>query len=148
MTDIAWRNTTIKGLSNNLIIIPNSRLAQAIVTNYHLPEKRISLSIPVSVACDCDPDRIEKILLEEAVKGTREISGLLGEPVPVVRFIPGFGPSSLDFTLTCQVSEFVDQYPVQHELRKRILARFRREGIEMPFPTRTVYVRENRETDS
>jgi small-conductance mechanosensitive channel len=146
VTDIAWRNTTIRGLSNNLIIIPNSRLAQAIVTNYHLPEKRISLSIPVSVAFDCDPDRIERVLMEEAVKGAREISGLLGEPAPVVRFIPGFGPSSLDFTLSCQVSEFVDQYPVQHELRKRILMRFRREGIEMPFPTRTVHVKEEPET--
>jgi len=49
VSDISWRSTTLKALSNNLIIIPNSKLAQAIVTNYHLPEKRFSLSIPVSV---------------------------------------------------------------------------------------------------
>jgi small-conductance mechanosensitive channel len=35
----------------------------------------------------------------------------------------------------------VDQYPVQHELRKRILKRFREEGIEIPFPHRTVYLK-------
>jgi small-conductance mechanosensitive channel len=56
--------------------------------------------------------------------------------------IPGFGDSSLDFTLICQLGEFVDQYLVQHELRKRILRRFRAEGIEIPFPHRTVYMKE------
>ena len=147
VADIGWRSTTIKALSNNLIIIPNSRLAQAIVTNYHLPEKRISFSIPVSVGCDSDPDRIEAILGDEARKGAQEIKGLLAEPAPVVRFIPGFGSSSLDFTLVCHVSEFTDQDPVQHELRKRILKSFRREGIAMPFPTRTVYVREENSKD-
>ncbi len=147
VTDIGWRSTTIKTLSNNLIIIPNSRLAQAIVTNYNLPEKRISFSIPVSVGFDCDPDRIENILSEEARKGAAEIKGLLAEPAPVVRLIPGFGSSSLDFTLTCQVSDFEEQYFVQHELRKRILKRFRRESIEIPVPSRTVFVREERVKD-
>ena len=142
VNDIGWRSTTIKALSNNLIIIPNSKLAQAIVTNYHLPEKRISLSIPVSVGYNSDPDQVEKILVEEAQKGAKEIRGLLAEPAPSVRLIPGFGSSSLDFTLNCQVSEFVDQYLVQHELRKRILRRLRDEKVEIPFPTRSIYVRE------
>ena len=142
VTDISWRSTTIRVLSNSLIIIPNSKLAQAIVTNYHLPEKRISISIPVSVGYDSDPNQIEKILMEEAGKGATEIRGLLAEPAPSVRLIPGFGSSSLDFTLNCQVSEFVDQYLVQHELRKRILMRFRNEKIEIPFPARTIYMRE------
>ncbi len=142
VNDIGWRSTTIKALANNLIIIPNSKLAQAIVTNYHLPEKRIGLSIPISVGYSSDPDKIEKILTEEARKGAAEIPGLLAEPAPNVRFIPGFGSSSLDFTLNCQVSEFVDQYRVQHELRKRILVRFRRENIEIPIPARAIYVRE------
>jgi small-conductance mechanosensitive channel len=140
VSDITWRTTTVRALSHNLIIVPNSKLAQAIVTNYHLPEKRISLSIPVPVSYDCDIEQVESILLEEAQKGAREIPGLLADPPPVVRLIPGFGNSSLDFTLGCQVAEFVDQYPVQHELRKRILMRFRRENIKIPFPTRTVYL--------
>jgi small-conductance mechanosensitive channel len=142
VNDIGWRSTTIKTLSNNLIIIPNSRLAQAIVTNYHLPEKRISFSIPVSVGRDCDPDRIETILGEEARKGAAEIKGLLAEPAPAVSFNPGFGSSSLDFTLSCHVSDFVEQYSVQHELRKRILKRFRQENIEIPIPAQTVFIRE------
>ena len=140
VTDISWRSTAIRSLPNNLIIIPNSKLAQAIVTNYHLPEKRMSLLIPIGVSYDSDPEAIERILVEEAKSAAKEIPGLLAEPAPFVRFIPGFGDSSLNFTLICQVAEFVDQYLVQHELRKRIFNRFRQTGVEIPFPIRTVYL--------
>jgi small-conductance mechanosensitive channel len=59
------------------------------------------------------------------------------------RYLPGFGESLLNFTLVCQVAEFTDQYPVRHELHKRIFKRFREEGIEIPFPIRTVYLRDD-----
>lgn len=143
VTDIAWRSTSIRALTNNLIIVPNANLAQAIVTNYYLPEKRMSLLIPIGVSYDSDPEEVERILVEEAKKGAQDIPGLLAEPAPFVRFIPGFGDSSLNFTLICQVAEFVDQYLAQHELRKRIFKRFREEGIEIPFPIRTVYLRDH-----
>ncbi len=141
VTDITWRSTTIRALPNNLIIVPNAKLAQAIVTNYHLPEKRMSLLIPISVSYDSDPAEVERLLIEEAKKGASDIPGLLAEPAPFVRFIPGFGESSLNFTLICQVAEFVDQYLAQHELRKRIFKRFHAAGIEIPFPIRTVHLR-------
>jgi small-conductance mechanosensitive channel len=141
VTDITWRSTVIRALANNLIIVPNSKLAEAVVTNYHLPEKRMSLSIPVGVSYDSDPDHVERVLLEVAQSAAQEIPGLLAEPAPVVRFIPGFGDSSLNFTLICQVAEFTDQYVVQHELRKRILKQFRQEGIEIPYPMRTIQIR-------
>lgn len=139
VVDIGWRSTTLRALANNLIVIPNAKLAQVIVTNYYLPEKRMSLLMPVGVSYDSDIDKVERVLLEVASESTADIPGLLADPVPAVRFIPGFGDSSLDFTLICQVAEFVDQYGVQHELRKRILKRFRVEGIEIPFPIRTVH---------
>ena len=141
VADIHWRSTTIKALSNNLIIVPNLHLAQAIVTNYNLPEKCVSFSIPVAVSFDCDPDKVESILMEETIAGVGNIPGLLGIPAPSVRFNPGVGDSSLIFSINCHVGEFVNQYGVQHELRKRIFRRLRKEKIEMPFPTRTVYIR-------
>jgi small-conductance mechanosensitive channel len=139
--DITWRTTRIRMLPNNVVVIPNSKLAQSVVTNYYLPEKRMSLLIPISVSYSSDPEQIERILVEEAKKGAADIPGLLGDPEPFVRFIPGFGDSSLDFTLICQVAEFTDQYLAQHELRKRIFKRFQAEGVEIPFPHRTVYLR-------
>lgn len=143
--DITWRTTRVRMLPNNIVVIPNSKLSQSVVTNYFLPEKRMSLLIPISVSYGSDPERVEKLLLEEAKKAADEVPGLLRDPEPFVRFIPGFGDSSLDFTLICQVNEFVDQYLAQHELRKRIFKRFKDEGIEIPFPHRTVYLREEKE---
>ena len=143
--DITWRTTRIKMLPNNIVVIPNSKLAQSTMTNYYLPEKRMSLLISIGVSYSSDPEKVEKLLIEEVKKAVGEIQGLLGEPEPFVRFIPGFGESSLNFTLICQVKEFVDQYLVQHELRKRIFKRFKEEGIEIPFPHRTVYLREEKE---
>ena len=139
--DITWRTTRIELLSNNTVIIPNSKLAQSVVTNYHLPEKSLTLRLPVSVSYRTDPQRVEEVLVEVARKAAGEVPGLLVEPEPEVRFSPGFGESSLDFTLNCQVAEFSDQYLVQHELRKRIFQRFKEEGIEIPFPQRTVHLR-------
>ena len=106
----------------------------------------MALLIPVGVSYSTDPDLVERVLVDEATSAVGAVPGLLGEPAPFVRLIPGFGGSSLDFTLICQVREFVDQYTVQHELRKRILARFRAEGIEIPFPQRTIHLREDQGT--
>jgi len=144
VTDITWRSTMIRNLNQNLIIIPNSKLGQAIITNYSLPDKRVSTSVQVGVSYTSDIDRVERVLLEEAASAAGTIPGLLAEPPASVRFDPGFGDSSLGFTLGCQVAEFADQGIVRHELRKRILKRFQQEGIDMPYPTRTVYVKEHK----
>lgn len=138
--DVGWRTTKIRQLGNNITVVPNSKMAQAIVTDYHLPETRMSLLVPVSVGYECDPRHVERVLVEVASKAAGEVEGLLAEPKPFVRFIPGFGDFSLNFTLICQVREYVDQYLAQHELRMRILDRFRAEGIRIPYPTRETYM--------
>jgi len=140
VTDIGWRTTRIRMLPNNMVIVPNAKLTQSILTNYYLPEQRMALLVPISVSYAADPDQVERILVDEAMHAAGEVPGLLADPSPFVRFIPGFGESSLDFTLICQVREFVDQYLAQHELRKRIFRRFRQERIEIPFPQRVIHV--------
>jgi len=139
--EVGWRSTRIRTLANNIVILPNSKVSESIITNYYLPERRMALLVNVSVGYGSDSRRVERVLLEEATRAASEIQGMLAEPPPLVRFNPGFRESSLDFTVICQVREFVDQYFVQHELRHRILERLRREGIEIPFPQRTVHLR-------
>lgn len=141
VADIGWRTTKLRQPSNNIVIVPNNKLSTSIITNYHMPVTNLSFPIQISVSYSSDPEHVEKILLDEVERAVGEVSGLLPEPSPAVRFMPGFGPSSLDFTLICHVAEYVDQYLVQHELRKRIFKRFRQEGIEFPFPTHTVYLK-------
>jgi small-conductance mechanosensitive channel len=143
--DITWRTTRVRMLPNNVVVIPNSKLAQSVVTNYYLPDRRMASSVAVGVSYSADPDRVERILTEEAKKAVGQVPGLLADPEPAARFSPGFSDSSLDFTIGCHVREFVDQYQVQHELRKRIFKRLREEGIEIPYPHRTVHILDDRE---
>jgi len=142
--DISWRTTRIRMLPNNMVIVPNNKLSQSVITNYNLPDRKMVLQVPVNVSYASDPDRVERVLLDEARMALAEVPGLLDDPAPSVRFLPGFGESSLTFSLLCHIREIGDQNPIMDELNKRILKRFRQEGIEFPYPTRTVYLRDER----
>ncbi|MGH9350676.1 MAG: mechanosensitive ion channel family protein [Terriglobia bacterium] len=136
---IGWRATALRTLSNNFVYVPNASVAKAMITNYSKPEERMSIGIAVSVGYDADPYKVERLLVEIAQQAAEGgLEGLLALPAPSARLIPGFGASSLDFSLNVQVRRFADQYLVQSELRKKILERFNKEGISMPFPTRSI----------
>ena len=139
--DVGWRSTRLRLLHNSIVVVPNRTVAQSTITNYDMPEPRMTLAMRVSVDSASDPDRVEAVLISEVQNAVGHVPGLLAEPQPTARLIPGFGESSLDFTLACPVASFTQQFEVQHHLRKRILKRLRAEGIEMPFPSRTVHVK-------
>jgi len=139
VTDIGWRSTVLRTLGGNLIIVPNAKLAQAVVTNYYLPKKSMGISVQVGVNYASDIDHVEGVLLDIGRTAAGEVPGMLAEPAPSVTLDPGFGDWSLNFQLNFQIAEFSNQGSVRNELRKRIFRRFREEGIDMPFPTRTVY---------
>jgi small-conductance mechanosensitive channel len=138
--DIGWRTTRIRMLPNNMVILPNSTLTRSVLTNYSLPTPQIGMTIRISVSYRSDPDHVERMVMEEARAAIGKVPGLMADPEPSVRLLPGFGESSLDFTLACRVNQFEDQALVEHELRKRIFKRFKQEGIEIPFPQRTVHL--------
>jgi small-conductance mechanosensitive channel len=138
VADINWRCTTMRGASNNLVVVPNSKLGQAIYTNYSLPENRFGTSVSVSVGFDSDIDRVQAILLEETIAAANAIQGLLPEPAPSVIFSPGPGDYALGFQVNYSVNEFGSQSFVQSELRKRLFKRLRAESITVP--TRTLLV--------
>ena len=141
VTDIGWRSTIIRAPAHNLIIVPNAKLAQANVTNFHLPEKRMASSLVVKVPYESDPERVEQVLLEVVLQAVGEVPGLLAEPAPSVQFDPGFGAYSFGLSMNYQVEEFSKQGPVRHELRKRIWRRFKDEGIQIPLPGRTIFLK-------
>lgn len=135
VVEVGWRTTKIREPGNNLIIVPNNQIAKSIVIDFDLPTPQMGTSIEVRVAIDSDIGRVQHILVEEARKGSADIPGLLKDPAPAARF-SAFGEYFLEFVLGFNVREFADQAPVQHELRSRILRRFRQEGIRIPYPVR------------
>lgn len=145
---VGWRSALLRTPQNSVIVVPNSTLAKAVITNFSRPEERLVVTLQVGVAYGSDARRVEGLLVEIARDTAKEgYDGLLPSPEPVARLVPGFGPSTLDFTLVFQVRSFADRDAVQSELRKRILERFAREKIEMPYPTQAV-VLESRSQES
>ena len=137
VTDITWRFTTIVPAGGgNMIVIPNQKIASSNITNYSMPRKDIVISIPVGVAYDSDLDKVERVTLDVA----KEVMAQIDKDVkmePAVRFHT-FGESSIDFNVVLHSSYFEQQFLLKHEFIKALTRRYREEGIEIPYPTRTV----------
>ena len=139
VTDIGWRSTQIRELSNNLVIVPNARLAEVIVRNFSLPENEQAALVQVGVAYGSDLAEVERITVETAREIQRTIHGAVTSFDPFIRYHT-FGDSSIDFTVILRVDQFVDRYLVMHEFLKRLHRRYAEAGIEIPFPQRVVHV--------
>jgi small-conductance mechanosensitive channel len=134
ITDINWRCTTMRTRFNNLVVIPNNKLGQAIYTNYYLPDGRMVTFILFGVAGDSDMGRVEKLMREEAVAAAAETDSILPDPPPEVRFNPGPWNGALVFQIIFSVNRFGDLPHARSEMRKRVFIRLRQEGIEVNFP--------------
>jgi small-conductance mechanosensitive channel len=82
--------------------------------------------------------RVEHVTVDVAREALRDVEGGIREFEPFIRFHT-FGESSIDFSVILRVREFTDRYLVTHEFIKRLKTRYEQEGIEIPFPQRTVH---------
>ncbi|MDI3420085.1 mechanosensitive ion channel family protein [Streptomyces luteolus] len=137
VVDINWRNTVVRNLSNNLVIIPNAQLSGTNMTNYTRPEQELTILVQAGVGYDSDLEHVERVTVEVVAEVMAEVEGADPEHEPAVRFHT-FGDSRIGFTVILGVGEFSDQYRIKHEFIKRLHQRYRAEGIRVPAPTRTV----------
>lgn len=140
ISDITWRNTTIQALPNNLIIVPNSKLASAIIRNYQLPDKEIAVLIEVGISYDSDLEKVEQITIQTAKDILQKTEGGVKTFEPFIRYHT-FADSSINFTAILRAQEFVNQYLIKHEFIKALHEQFRKNAIEIPFPIRTVHLK-------
>ncbi len=131
--DIGLRSTKIKTLDNQLLIIPNSDLCNTILTNQAFPDNRIKGRINVGVSYGSDAEQVKALLVQLAL----EVEDVLQEPAPEAFFV-SFGESALNMSLFFWVEEYPKLFATTDKINSLILKQFREQGIEIPFPTRTV----------
>jgi small-conductance mechanosensitive channel len=131
--EIGIRSTKFRTYDNTLIVVPNAELIKSTIHNITYPMPRIRVKIDVGVGYDSDIDKVREVMLDEAAKHPN----VLDEPEPRFLLI-GFGDSALEVSLRCHVADPELYRRTPSELRIAILARFRREGIEIPFPQRVI----------
>jgi small-conductance mechanosensitive channel len=141
VVEVGWRSTRIRTLPNNVVIIPNAKLMGSILTNYYLPDKEIEVSLDVGVDYRSDLTRVEQVVCDVAREVLKKVPGAVSSFEPAVRF-HAFADSSVNFKVVMRAKEFSDSYLIKHEFIKALHARFKKEGIVIPYPVRTVETRE------
>ena len=143
VTDITLRHTVIRNFENKMIVIPNAIINKEKLINYDLGELKICDRIEIGISYDSDIDLAKKIMQEECSRhplildNRSEIEILDGQPIVRVALT-----SLNDFSVTIRAwvwaRDYSDSFNMRCDLLESIKKRFDREGIEIPFPYRTV----------
>lgn len=134
--DIAIRATKIRTYDNEVIIVPNGKLSNMTIQNFHQPDLSARVPINIGIEYGSDPEKAKKVALE-SLKGMKDI---MKDPAPSAMFL-----EMGDFSLTIKVMFWVDNidkvYPKKEEAMVRIYNAFNKKKIGIAFPTQTVHVK-------
>jgi small-conductance mechanosensitive channel len=137
VTHIGIRSTRLLTRDDVEITVPNSIMGNAKITNETGgPYERYRIRVKVGVAYGSDIDKVKSVLMDVAASQPE----VCKTPAPRVRF-RAFGDSSLDHELLCWVDRPILRGRVTHILNTAVYKRFIKEGIDIPFPQRDVYIK-------
>lgn len=136
--DIGWRSTKIRTLPNNIVIIPNSKLAESIIINQSIPQLERAAVVQCGVSYESDLGKVEKITIDVAKKIQEKIPGAVKTFEPFIRYHT-FGDSNINFSIILRVEEPVARHLITHEFIKALKTKYDQEGIEISWPVRKIY---------
>jgi len=141
--DVTLRHTVIRDFENRRVVIPNSQIGSDILINSSIQDEKIRNFIEFGISYDSDINKAFRIIREEAQKHPGFIDNRTAEekknnvPPILVRVI-GFGDSSINLRSYVWSKDHNSGFAMKCDLYKAIKERFDREGIEIPFPYRTI----------
>jgi MscS family membrane protein len=133
---IGIRSTQVKTFDNEMIIVPNSKMADSQIQNVSLPEPKARAVVPFSVAYGSDIDKVKKLIKGEIMK----ISHIVKEPEPLIYFAE-MADSSLNFKAYVYVDSFQNRFRAIDEMNSRIYKALNKAGVEIPFPQMDVHLK-------
>jgi len=148
--DITLRHTMIRTFENKRIIIPNSVISNEIIENSNIVEDKVCNHLEIGISYDSDEDKAIEIIREEAMKHPAFFDNRTFEEVnegmpPVNVRVVGFGDSSVNLKAWVWSRDSASGFVMKCDLNKSIKQRFDREGIEIPFPYRTIVFKKDEE---
>jgi small-conductance mechanosensitive channel len=142
--EISGRASTILTNDNITIIVPNSEFISSQVINWSHSDRNVRFRIPVGVSYKEDPEKVRSILLGVA----HDHPGILRKPDTLVLF-DEYGDSSLNFYLVVWTTDYINRpNDLKSQLYYEIFKRFKKEGIEIPFPQRDIHLKSGFEQEN
>lgn len=134
---INMRSTWLRTGAGNMIVFPNKLLVTTRILNYHYPTRELDLPVLFSVHMDSELEKVERVAVEVATAVQKDFAGAVKTHSPALRFLL-IAESGINCSVTLKVEDAANQGAIRHDFIKRLISRFRAEGIVMPYPTRTI----------
>lgn len=133
---VGLRSTKILTFDNELVILPNSKLADSKIQNIGEPEPKTRVVVPFGVAYGSDIEKVKKVIMAEIKK----VKHFVSEPEPRVRFLE-MADSSLNFKAYFYVDSFENRFGAIDEANTRIYNTLNKNKISIPFPQMDVHLK-------
>ncbi|MBD3414966.1 MAG: mechanosensitive ion channel [Candidatus Aminicenantes bacterium] len=127
--DTNWRETRIRDLYSNIVVIPNNAIASEILVNYSRPDHRTALTIPIKVSY-ASPSLSVMEALRQAASDLPEVTS---QPPPEA-YIQSYEDFGVSYVLKFWITDYSQKYHILGKVGKLIWYKFRRKGIEIPVP--------------
>ena len=141
--DITLRHTIIRSFENQRLVIPNSNISNEVIINDHIGDQKVCRFVEIGISYDSDVDLAMKIMVEEALSHPSCIDNRTdeqkenGDPIVAIKVI-GYGDSSVNLRAYVWADAPMKAVQMNFDLNKSIKKRFDAEGVEIPFPYRTL----------
>ncbi len=133
--DIGLRATKIKTTDNIVIIIPNNEIMRRDIINYTIISEKIRVRINIGIAYDADLQKTKNVILQVA----QTTEGVADDPPPKV-VVRNFGESSVDLQLRVWIHDARKRMDTISYITDKVKEAFDREGIEIPYPKRDIFI--------
>lgn len=132
--DITLRHTIMRTWQHKRLIIPNAKLDDMILVNYSIVDPKMRVTVDMGVSYDTDIDLARRLILEEANRCPYKDPDAAE---PIVR-VTGHLDFSIGLRVYVWVKDVEDAWLTRFWIYEHVKKRFDKEGIEIPFPYRTL----------
>lgn len=132
--EINWRAVRLESRQKEMLVVPNSILGQELIYNLSRPQPLRAVSMVFSFSYDDPPNRVKRVLRQVALA----TAGVLAEPEPEIH-TQGYSDSAIDYEVEVFVDDRTDDEDIRDSLATRVWYAAKRNGLTIPFPTRTVH---------
>lgn len=132
--DITLRHTVVLTWEHKRLIIPNEKLDSISLINYSIIDPKMLCRVEIGVSYDTDIDLARRFILEEAYRCPHRDIEAEGPSVKVI----SHGDFSIGLGLYLWVPDVDNYWSAKWWILEEVKKRFDREGVEIPFPYRTL----------